>query len=481
MSKIPSNLLYQNKLESAYARSYTTHIQPQNGSNGYGGGQTIIVNVPTSPNQVMASSESVLKFNLTVTNGGTASNYMRLDKCAGHGVIQRLRLYHGSSLIEDLDNYGNIVSQLTALQKSSGCNGKDSILAGFCSDQFCDVWKPVVVPGTLGAPTNAEMVAVGTSTKSNQVKSLIAGERLWDDDAAATEFTAIASGGSTKSRTYCINLLSILGSLTEKYLPLFAMQSAPLRLELQLVSTASKFCCAERAITSFSVDNCEFIAQMMELGDTAMSVINSSVGNAPLQFVVPQYRNYVNNMTVGTVPTQVSLAIPAKFNSLKSLFITLRTNADGALTHFPHGSCRHSLTEYTLRLGSKVIPSKAPQSAQEFFVELLKSIGSVSDINHECLINLENYDVPISVVNAETNTHIDKTSSSPSFMIGVDLETYSNADKTAIFAGWNSSNEDIFAQLRFDGLAGATNVRADSYALYDAVLVCEAGVCSVRY
>jgi hypothetical protein len=480
MSKIPSNLLYQNKLESAYARSYTTHIQPQNGSNNYGDGQTIIINLPTSANQVMASSESVLKFDLTVLNSGTASTYMRLDKCGGHGVIQRLRLYHGSSLIEDLDNYGNLVSQLTALQKSSGCNGKDSILTGFSSDLFCSVWKPVVAAAVPGGPTNAELLDIGTSDKTNQVKAIVAGERL-HDDAAGDEFVAIATGGLTKPRTFCINLLSILGSLTEKYLPLFAMQSAPLRLELQLVSNPNKFCCAQRAMTSFTINNCEFIAQMMELGDTAMSVINSSVGNAPLQFVVPQYRNYVNNMTVGTQPTQVSLPIPAKFNSLKSLFITLRTKADGALTHFPHGSCHHSLSEYTIRMGSKVIPSKAPQSVQEFFVELLKSIGSVSDINHECLINLNNYGAEVSVVNEESTTYIDETSSSPSFMIGVDLETYSNADKTAIFAGWNSSNEDIFAQLRFAGLNANTNVRADTYALYDAVLVCEAGVCSVRY
>ena len=75
----------------------------------------------------MASTESIFKFNLTVTNNGAdASHYMRLDKCGAHGVIQRIRLYHGSQLLEDLDTYGNIVSQLTALQKSSACNGKDN-------------------------------------------------------------------------------------------------------------------------------------------------------------------------------------------------------------------------------------------------------------------------------------------------------------------------------------------------------------------
>ena len=259
------------------------------------------------------------------------------------------------------------------------------------------------------------------------------------------------------------------------------MTSAPLRMELQLVSNPNKFACAHKSMTGFTINNCEYIAQIMELGDVAMSVIQSSIGNSPLQWVVPQYRNYVNNITIGTGAQQSSLAVPAKFNSLKSLFMTLRSKADGSPTYFPHGSCRHSLSEYTLRMGSKVIPSKSPQNAPEFFVELLKSIGSVSDINHECMIDLDNYDVEISVANTETTACIQATSSSSSFMIGVDLETYSNADKSAIFAGWNSSNEDIFFQLQFGGLAAETNIRADTYALYDAVLVCEAGVASVRY
>jgi hypothetical protein len=386
-----------------------------------------------------------------------------LDKAGAHGVIQRLRLYHGSQLLEDLDNYGNIVSQLTALQKSSGCNGKDSILQGFCSEKFCDVQD-----------------STDTTTKTNQVLPIIAGERL-HDVAGTGEFTQIAANGNTLARTYCINLLSIVGSLSEKYIPLFAMTGAPLRLELQLASNPNKFCCADQAMSSFKINNCELICQMMEMGDSAMAVITNSIGNSPLQWVVPQYRNFQNNIVIGTGPQQASLAIPAKFNSLKSLFMTLRSKQDGALKHFPHGSCRHSLSEYTLRLGSKVIPSKAPQSVAEFFVELLKAIGSVSDINHECMIDLDNYDEEISLINSENTVSIHSTSSCPSFMIGVDLETYSNADKSAIFAGWNSSNEDIFFQLQFSGLVANTNVRTDTYALYDAVIVCEAGIASVRY
>ena len=177
---LPQNLLYQNRLESAYARSFTTHVQPQNGQNSYLAGQTIIINVPTSRNQVLVSSESVLKFDLQVTNNATASNYVRLDKAGAHGPFSRIRVYHGSSLLEDLDNYNNLVAQMTVLQKSSGCTGKDSVMQGFADESFCSV---------QGA---------NTTTNSNQVVPIVAGERLIGS-AGGSQFVEIPIDDVTTS------------------------------------------------------------------------------------------------------------------------------------------------------------------------------------------------------------------------------------------------------------------------------------------
>ena len=453
---IPKNLKYQNKQSSAYARNFTTNIQPQNGQGDYTDGQTIIINIPTNQNLVMAGSESVLKFDLTVTNGGAANAYARLDKAGAHGVIQRLRLYHGSQLLEDVDNYGNLVGSLMALQQSrDAAQGKMSILAGLSNEHVTD-----------------------TTTKVT--KAVTAGERLIDD-AQVTPFADIALSGDTLTRTYCINLLSIVGSLSEKYIPLFAMTSAPLRLELQLASSPAKFICSELALASFKVNNCEFIAQFMELGSEAMNIINSSVPNGRLEWVVPAWRNYVYNATLATSATQVSVPVPAKFNSLKSLFMTQREKSDGAITFFPFGSCHYNLSNYTLRLGSKVVPSKAPETIPEFFVECVKAIGSVSDVNHEPNIDIGDYDVAIPVANAETEALIDDTSSSPSFLVGMDLETYSNADKDSIYSGYNTSNDDVFWHMSYAAQAGAVSCRFDTYAMYDQVITAEAGIAYVSY
>jgi hypothetical protein len=199
---LPKNLKYNNKLESAFARNFSSYIQPQNGTGPYGDSQTIIINIPTAQNLVMAGTESVLKFDMEVQIGGTDATYCRLDKAGASGCIQRLRLYHGSQLLEDLDNYGNLFGFMTVLQKSSGCNGKDSILNGFCNDRYCDVNHVNPALTTAGDITLAEYQTASTNTKTNQVLPILAGERLING-ASTSEFATLATGTYTKKRTYC--------------------------------------------------------------------------------------------------------------------------------------------------------------------------------------------------------------------------------------------------------------------------------------
>ena len=63
---LPKTLKYGSKIESAYARSMRSNIAPQNGTSGYGLGDTIIINIPTRNNLCLVPSESYLKFSMVV-------------------------------------------------------------------------------------------------------------------------------------------------------------------------------------------------------------------------------------------------------------------------------------------------------------------------------------------------------------------------------------------------------------------------------
>ena len=208
-------------------------------------------------------------------------------------------------------------------------------------------------------------------------------------NSAQIAANAVQSGG-----TYCLNLISLVGSLcSEKYFPLFACTSAPLRVEIQLVSSPLQALCSQVAVASFAISNCEYVANMIELSDSAMQVITSSTNGDALQFVFTDYRNFVHSSALADAATAtINAPIAAKYASLKSLFVAIRDTAKStAITFFPFSSHHFNLVDYTFRIGPNVLPSKAPNTYPEMFSELVKAIGSMSDINHQPSIDYYSY------------------------------------------------------------------------------------------
>ena len=200
---------------------------------------------------------------------------------------------------------------------------------------------------------------------------------------------------------------------------------------------------------------------------------------------MPDYRNYQYSYAIAAsgTNTQVSMAIPAKFSSLKSLFLTVRDQGTGALTYFPFSSVSLNLIDYQFRIGASIFPPKAVNTYPEMFAEVLKAIGSMFDLNVQPSIEKTSYttvnSTPIVVAN---ETYGASGIGSGSFYIGIDLENYVNANKDNIFAGWNSNTDDIFAIMNFAGLNGsAAQARFDAFSMFDTCVVFENGTCYVRY
>lgn len=467
---LPNNLFYQTHVESSAARSYRSNIQPQNGTGTYNAGDTITINIPTRQNLVFVPEESVLKFTLTYTSGA-ANNIIRLDSCGAHGVIERIRVWHGSNLLSDLSAYGNVAKMLFDLQvPTDAAYGKHTILSGTRSD-LCVTFPQLIAGDFTGA------LVSGIKLSARQANS---GVRISGPGVLAANATA--------SGTFSLSLISLCGTLgASKYFPLFECTSAPLRLEITLASSALATAACNVA-TTFKITNCEYIAQMIELNDSAMNIIRQSQNGRPLQYVFPDYRNYQFTTSLAAAATTTTFAINAKFSSLKSIFVTQRDNAQIAtLTYFPFSCNKFSMTSYYFRIGAQIVPPKIPETACEMFAEVLKAIGSISDLNHHPAIEYESYNQDLSVANDDAvntlTTPTMNTSSvhSSSFYIGLDLENYANADKSQIYTGWDASTDDIYFIPSYAAQAAVINARYDAYALYDSLLVFEKGTCYVKY
>jgi len=433
---LPQTLKYTGKVESAPAQSYRTNIQPQNGTSGYVASNTIIFNIPTQNNLVLCPTESYLKFKLSLTG---ASTY-RFDSCGAHGLIQRIRIFHGSNLLQDIDNYNLLTKMLFAMQvPDDAVKGKYNILAGTRTD----------INTTGGA-------------------GIFSGE-----------------GGTspTSTRYFCLNLVSLLGTLcSSQYIPLFAMTSAPLRMEIQLVANTNQAMLDFSGNIVYQMDAVEYVGNFIKLSDVAMEMIHGSLAGSPLQLCLPDWSNYqyTYGLTNGA-STQVNMAIPAKYSSLKSIFLTVRQNT-GATGFFPFSSTAQGMTSYFFRIGPQILPSKAPDNYPEMFSEAVKALGSMSDTLYTPTISFASY------CNSNAN-HLDTqvttlanvpTTNSGNFCIGIDLENYVNAPKSTIFAGYNSNTDDIFCVMNHTGVRDGT-IRYDAYALFDSVLVFENNTCYRKF
>jgi hypothetical protein len=292
-----------------------------------------------------------------------------------------------------------------------------------------------------------------------------------------------ATTGVTTTATvvpFAINLISLVGALAgDKYLPLWQMTAAPLRVEIVLKSSVvtSLMTLAGTATTQiFSLSSVNYCGEFLELPDSAISAINAGSSN-PMQMVLPSYRSFTNSAAITTAGTQVSFPIPAKFSSLKNIFVATRTSpgADGL---YPNSHCKYGLTSYSFRVGAEVLPSTQPTSVPEFYSEAVKCFGSLADLAFQPSVDLVSYslDVPNTIASAGDASLLD----SGSFVIGIDMEVYSNADKSSIFAGTNTNNSDIFYNASFTP-AGNVTITQTAFASYDQVLVYENGVCYARY
>ena len=480
---LPKNLKYGSKVESAVARSSRVNIAPQNGTGNYTLGDTIILNLPTRNNLVLAPTESYLKFKVAVTSQA-AGNAFRWDSCGAHGLFQRIRIFHGSNLIQDIDNYGLLAKILFDLQKPTDATyGKDTLLCGTRSDLVTNFQTVATADAADLATAQALANALKGVISSGRIPSyqVNSGERIGGDR------TALTASGTAVSDTYCLNLVSLIGSLSSaNYIPLFAMTSAPLRVEIQLVDNFYKACSdltSTSAATSATIalSNVEYIGNFIELGDSAMSIIYGSLEGQPLQFTIPDFRNYQFSTTLQTSATQVAIPIPAKFSSLKTLITSQRANGTGTYGgQFPFSSTTLGIADYQFRIGSQIMPPKPPSTLVEMFAEACKAMGSIADLLYTPSIEKFSYTMVTPVASNDSATNVSATSSG-SFYIGLDLENYSSAPKDTIFAGYNSNTDDIFLIANYAGQTNATVTRWDTFANFDSVLVCENNSAYIKF
>jgi hypothetical protein len=104
---------------------------------------------------------------------------MRWDSGGAHGLIQRIRVYHGSNLLEDIDNYNLLAKMLHDVQiPTDSTYGKLVMLEGTRPEMALTTPTIATADGTDAGTTQAlaNSIKASVSNKNLRVQSISTGE-----------------------------------------------------------------------------------------------------------------------------------------------------------------------------------------------------------------------------------------------------------------------------------------------------------------
>jgi len=245
--------------------------QPIYNKSTYSPGEVAMLNIPTGRRGIFINTRlSYLKFK--ITNTGTDAGHTIAADYNIASIFPRLDLYHGSSLLEQIHEYGLIVNLWHDMAGSSAAHGTTSnLLEG-----------------------------------QNVTGSLRTGESI---------------AGANTNRVFCIPLLScVFGVLQSKYLLTGDMIAGDLRLELTLAESSSGVA-AVGDVPRYTVSDVDPMMEYTDLAsDAARKVSHSNSGGYMISFD----RFAVFASSFETVAGERNVLIPARYSSFKIIFTVIR-------------------------------------------------------------------------------------------------------------------------------------------------------------
>ncbi|KAG5177233.1 hypothetical protein JKP88DRAFT_248919 [Tribonema minus] len=281
---------------------------------------------------------------------------------------------------------------------------------------------------------------------------------------------------------YAIPLSSILGLQTagQMFIPTHAL-SSPLRIELTLQSAGAALACSGGTVTgaTYSVSNPYISCGLITVSDICQQqltqMVNQSSGGA-YTFNAEIWRNYRNVHAANQLTN--SILIPARFSSLKALLTVFRESAVlEDVTKYSQDFIRSYLKNYQVKVGSSYVnpqPVDCSGNGVPAFMELKKVFCGLTNQSQPTLITLADWV-------KDTSTAPTTTSNGGAFMVGVELEPFSN---NRLLSGTSTVGTNMFLDLTFAPNAGngeaVPALTIDSFVQADALFTIGGGQMTVR-
>lgn len=460
MSAITQNAQYSLKPSSVKAKRYTRNIASLNNNSsnsGYSMGDVMIFMLPSGLSNTVADTRSAyLKFTVafSVTAGGggavaSGSTIFTPDYTAS-SIINSISVYGpGGALLEQIDQYNVLANILYDTQYTQ------SSLVGLSS-------------------------LIGTADQISNANNRIG-------YALKTSSSVTASTTTTFYQTFAVPLISgTVGTLAEKYLPLFACTSDDFRIEITLESQVNAFVASSPTnfgSATVTIVQPEIIMDFIEFESSAVEQIKSLYAGRDLVLHSSSFHNYKNTIIDATSGSYQSI-IPSKVMSANAMFaVWRRTGVTGVAAGYSLSSFTNPLIAQNsylrLNVGGVPVPQGKPlttsraNDVSSYFAELQKGLHGLNDLRIAGTLPMTTYLSGYNVAVGEApNTH--------GFIAGINLAQLHGASDTILSGSDLSKVTTYLEQYYTQAITG--NQLLDVWIQHDIlILVSPEGLVTVKF
>jgi len=457
-ANLPSTLnLASNKPMSANGKPGIFRYRSDNSSYSAptsGTGDVIRLEIPCGrQGQYLFPKDSFIEGKLQVTSTDSAlSQTIYIDQSV-FSLFNRIRVFHGSNLIEDCLYVNRVWTSVYDLQVNEVERRGDAITKLVNDTTSSGSLYPIFQDGCNGMLVHTTSGTTNTLTSSS----------LLD---------------------FCFVLPSaVLGSLSTKALPIGLMGASSLYLELELCgATQALVTNSTTATLTYAVQDIYYNSKVVTLpSDVNDAVIQSTGGFINLPAV--GYKAELKSIASGV--TSFNDKFSFQFSSMKNFnfFLINTATAVGANTKRSiTARTKAYASEYFLTINGEAYPAQTIQNPSRMYAELQRAWGGLTDTNFGGILTYQNYGSLAANNNTTADDVINSTLTNTKqkrFLAGIDLDRFSQEGQT-LMAGTSSIGQMVNLQLNFSqGTSEALNLYA--YVSYDILYHIEGGLITAKF
>ena len=456
----PSELnLGSNKPMSASGKPSINRYRSDNST--YNGGDTIRIEIPCGrKGQYLFPKDSFIELRLRINSQNvlTANSSFYLDQSI-FAIFSRMRIFHGSNVVEDTLYCNKLWTALYDLQINETKRRGESITKL--------VWD------------NTQNVA------GNLANPSIFNSGLYGIPIVRLAANAVAAESANFDACFCIPS-ALLGCLASKAVPLGLMGASSIYLELELAPTAMAFVTdvgSTATLNNYTVSEIFYNAKITTLPNDIDDLLIQSTGGI-VNLPAISYKSEAK--TISAASSAFNDKFSFQYSSLKNFIFWVMNSATAngvigarSITSRP----KANISDYFLTVNGEAYPSQTIAGTSRMYSELLRAFDGLSDTGFGGVLNFYNYTqnvhtaasdvLAVGAVGDGGTTTVQKR-----FLAGIDLDRFNHTSDT-LLSGTSSIGQMVNLNLNFS--APTTDVLVLYAAVqYDVLFHIEGGLLTAK-